>query len=686
MKPIYATAFLLAAYAVRGSFAAQPILKDLDALPVGRTVAVQTNEAVNVSVYPAPASRYDKPNYKMPENLGRGVIAVRCGDEEAFVTWRYLESDPRDVVFRVNGCDETQLCWAKVNYDPSRANTYVVTARDDVGGELVGGAFILPAQAGLGYIEIPLNGIEPTTTRTNGVLNAEFQGLPITYAPGDCSVGDLDGDGEHDIVIKWNPSRHQDNTGEGDTGFTYYEGVKLDGTSLWRVCMGPNIRSGEHYSPFVVWDFDGDGKSELVVKTADGTVDGKGNIIGHPVLPTPYDCATQGNQYDSRDKWGTILSGNEYLTVFSGEDGRELETVQYVPVRGDHTNKDSQGYWGDTYGNRSERYLACVAYLDGKRPSVVMCRGYYARTALTAWNWDGTHLSRVWAFDTTNTTASAYQHGTNKDFAGQGFHTVRAGDVDFDGKDEIIYGSMVVDHDGTGLHSTGGGHGDALHLIQSDSARRGLQAFSCLESGNHGLMLYEPGTGVTNWWHHAGSDTPRAMTMDADPYIRGYEFWGGNAMGVFDRFGEAYTPARVNGSYVHSMCMAVWWGGDFVRYSLSGNTVNRWDPELRKEVNEVTFTGTHSINSTKSTQCFQGDMYGDWREEVLLPTTDDAALRLYVSTNSTPYKFHTFLQDPIYRMSEATEQNGYNQPTGPGFYFGPDLHGHRMWFRGQYLE
>ena len=245
---------------------------------------------------------------------------------------------------------------------------------------------------------------------------------------------------------------------------------------------------------------------------------------------------------------------------------------------------------------------------------------------------------------------------------------------------------MVVDHDGTGLHSIGSGHGDALHLIQTDSARRGLQVFGCLEHGNHGLILYDPATGETNWWHYSGSDTPRAMTMDADPTIRGYEFWGGNAMGIFDRFGQSYTPVYVNGKYVHSSVMAVWWGGELVRYSLHGNMVSKWDPDLRKEVDEIVFTGAHSINSTKSTPCFQGDLYGDWREEVVLPTTDNTMLRLYVSTNSTPYKFHTFLQDPIYRMSECIQQDGYNQPTGPGFYFGPDLHGHRMWFRGQYLQ
>ena len=674
--------------------AAEPPLRDLDAdFADGAGYA---DEAWKVSVYPAKTTGYDPAGLKFPERLGRGVIAVRAGEAESFVTWRYLTDDPLDVTFNVYAgatlVTNTTLTNCRAPYGTpdesggrlAEATEYTVVALTN-GVEKDRGVWTVPASAPPGYVEIPLpEAPAATTTRTNGTLLAQWQNLAITYAPGDCSAGDLDGDGELELVVKWNPSRAQDNTGRGDTGATYYEGLKLDGTSLWRISTGPNIRSGEHYSPFLVWDFDGDGKAELVVKTSDGAVDARGKIIGHAVFDDPYDYPSQGNAYDYRDESGQILTGSEYLTVFSGETGEELQSVRYFPVRGSYVS-GAQDYWGDNWGNRSERYLAAVAYLDGTNACAVMCRGYYARTAMTAWRWNGRNLSPVWAFDTTNTVEEAYRSGSPGDYAGQGFHSLRVADVDFDGKDEIIYGSMTVDHDGKGLYSTKQGHGDAQHLVQMDSARRGLQLFTCLESSGYGLMLHDLHDGAVIWRKTAGSDTGRCMALAADTRYRGFQYWGANAMGVFDNAGKAIYAAYVNKSYVHSMSMAVWWGPDLARWSLPGTEVRYWDESVNREVASQKFEGVHTINSTKSTPCISGDLYGDWREEVVLPTDDNLALRLYISTNATPYKFHTFLQDVPYRLSIATEQNGYNQPPWPGFYFGPDLHGHDMTFRGQKL-
>lgn len=668
---------------------ATPPLRDLDGAFEGESG--YDDEAKVATVYPAKATNYDFGALKLPERLGLGVIAVRCGSGEVFLTWRYRMDDPRDISYRVyrDGAfvGTTSSCCMKVPYVASKSGgtKYRVVAFDGAGAEISAGEWTVPANAPLGYVSISLVPPPETTTRTNGNLGAQWQGLPVSYIPGDCSAGDLDGDGELEIVLKWDPPYRADNSHAGETGPTWYEAIKLDGRSLWRVYMGPNIRSGEHYSPFLVWDFDGDGKSELVVKTADGTVDGKGNVIGNMVTEDPFDYPTQGGEFDCRLSDGKIQYGNEYLTVFSGEDGRELKSVPYIPAQGSNGGYWAVDYWGDDYFNRSERYLAAVAYLDGTNACAVMCRGYYHRTALTAWRWDGQDLRMQWAFDTTNHFSEIYKTGDWFDYMGEGFHSLRTADIDFDGKDEIIYGSMTVDHDGKGLYSTHLGHGDAMHIVQTDSARRGLQVYVCLEHGDAGVALWEGQDGELLWHEKAWKDTARAMCADCDPDVRGFEYWGANSIGIFDGDGNWVYPGRDSLGYVHNLATMVWWGADFDRYG-TGTGTWRWDCDAKREVVADTFEDTILINGSKAVPCLTADIFGDWREEVLLPSTDNKTLKLYVSTNSTPYKLHTFLQDPPYRESVAHEQNGYNQPTEPGFYFGTDLHGHRMWFRGQYLE
>lgn len=588
-----------------------------------------------------------QPNYDFSklkrEHLGRGVIAIRENPSTVAVSWRYLSSDSMDESFDVYRNGE------KVNKHPIRNATFFQDIYKGTESVLytvkaiqskTESCYQLPSDAPAGYLNIPLNRPENGTTPA---------GQSYFYAPNDASIGDVDGDGEYEIILKWDPSNAHDNSHDGYTGEVYFDCYKLNGQHLWRINLGRNIRAGAHYTQFMVFDLDGDGKAEVVMKTADGTVDGKGKVIGDA-------------QADYRNEQGRILTGPEYLTVFNGLTGEAMQTIDYVPERGNLMD------WGDNRGNRSDRFLACVAYLDGIHPSVVMCRGYYTRTVLAAYDWNGKELKERWIFDS--------NHPGCEDYAGQGNHNLRVGDVDGDGCDEIIYGSCAIDHNGKGLYTTKMGHGDAIHLTHFDPSRKGLQVWDCHENKRDGSTYRDAATGEILFQIKDSTDVGRCMAADIDPTQPGVEMWSLASGGIRNIKGEV-VKARVRGL---SCNMAVWWDGDLLRELLDRNIVSKYN--WKKGVCEriAIFEGALSNNGTKATPCLQGDIVGDWREEVLLRTADNTALRLYVSTIPTDYRFHTFLEDPVYRISIATQNVAYNQPTQPGFYFGPDLQG--TLFRG----
>lgn len=575
-----------------------------------------------------------------PEKLGRGLIAVRKSEQTNFVSWRYLNTDPVNVAFNLyrNGekLNATPLTQATCHEDTALHHTDAhYTLRTVINGKELPhhqATYTLPANAPVGYLNIALDVPQGGTTP---------DGKPYTYAPNDASIGDVDGDGEYEIILKWDPTNAKDNAHDGYTGSVLFDCYRLDGTKLWRINLGRNIRAGAHYTQFMVFDLDQDGRAELVMKTADGTVDGKGNTIGNP-------------DEDHRSPNGRILTGNEYLTVFSGLTGEALYTTTYAPPRGNP--KD----WGDERANRSDRHLACVAYLDGKHPSVVMCRGYYTRTVLAAYDWDGHQLTPRWTFDT--------DHPRWTHYAGQGNHNLRVGDVDGDGCDEIVYGSCTIDHDGTGLYNTRMGHGDALHLTVFDPTREGMQVWDCHENKRDGSTFRDAATGEVIFQLPAPTDVGRCMAADIDPRHAGVEMWStasGGIRNVKGQVTDSLTRIPVN--------MACWWDGDLLRELLDQNKITKYNAAHRTLTTLLVAEGATSNNGSKSTPCLQGDITGDWREELLLRTADNKNLRLYISTHNTHYRFHTFAHDPVYRISMATQNVGYNQPTQTGFYFGADL-------------
>jgi len=498
------------------------------------------------------------------------------------------------------------------------------------------------------YLDIPIQKPEPYTAP---------DGNQYEYTANDASVADLDGDGEYEIILKWD-CNGKDNSHKGYTGIVYIDAYKLDGTMLWRINMGRNIRCGAHYTQFMVYDFDGDGYAEMVVKTADGTTDYHGNVVGD-------------KEKDYRNKDGFIIDGPEYLSLIDGRNGTILDTVDYDPPRGNVSD------WGDSWGNRVDRFLACVAYLDGERPSVVMCRGYYDRgrpTHLAAYDVREKKLIKRWKF-----TADKEQ---NIEYTNQGFHNLAVADVDGDGCDEIIYGACVIDHDGTGLYSTGLGHGDAMHVGKFTNHSKGFDYFGIHEDADcpYGIEAHEAATGKITFSIHTGCDTARGLTAKIDPRYEGNQMWAYFAGGLYNYAdGKKITdkmPEQIN--------FAVWWDGDLLRELLDhdwyGYETNVGIPKIYKwnwktEETEIILStdGVLSNNGTKGNPCIQAPILGDWREDVVFRSKDSTFLRLYTTTDYTKARIYTLMHDVVYRMGIAWQNTAYNQPPHTGFYIGPDM-------------
>jgi len=580
------------------------------------------------------------------EALDRGVVAVPT-DDGILVRWRLFATDPKDAGFHVyrDGDRVTDdPITESTNYldlDGDSGDAYAVSrVVDSDEGQRSGPVEAWDQQ----YKRIPVNNPGPVEH-----AGPDEDGM-VTYHPNDASVGDLTGDGSLDLVVKWSPENAKDNAHEGYTNQQILDAYQLDGTHLWRIELGRNVRAGAHYTQFLVYDFDGDGKAELAVRTADGTVDGEGTVIGDP-------------DADYRDDTGRIIEGPEYFTVFDGETGAALTTIDYEPARGDIAD------WGDDYGNRGDRFLACVAYLDGERPSIVNARGYYEQTMLAAYDFRDGELTERWVFDSTDGNAA---------YEGQGNHQLSVADVDGDGKDEIVYGACVVDHDGTGLYSTGWDHGDALHCGDFLPDRDGLEVYQVHEPENapYGASMREAGTGELIWGEYTGTDTGRGMVADIDPEHPGAEAWAPAGVGLRTAEGEhiGETPESYN--------FGIWWTGDRRRELLDhdwygdgvgvGN-IERWNPETGELERLKTFEGTRSNNWTKGTPCLSGDLLGDWREEVIWRETDGDALRLYATPHQTDVRMPTLLHDPQYRLALAWQNVAYNQPPHPSFFLGVDM-------------
>lgn len=567
------------------------------------------------------------------EYLNRGLVAVAMQDQ-VFLSWRIFATDTATVEFNLYRNDTL------VNQVPvSGVSNYI----DSSGSE-----------TGIYHLEIITNGLDkefslPVTVWKQNYLTVPLQ-TPAGYTPNDASVADLDGDGELEIILKMEGAT-RDNSQSGTTDPVYLHAYKMNGILMWSINLGINIRGGAHYTQFMVYDLDGDGRAELACKTAPGTKDGMGSFLSDGPAAGDDDGA------DFRNGSGYILDGPEYLSVFDGLTGIELSTVDYLPLRSDPYSLNT---WGDSYGNRADRFLACVAYFDTV-PSLVMCRGYYDRTTLTAWDFVDQQLVQRWAFDTETDQTMLRQ------FEGQGAHSISVGDVDMDGKDEIMYGAMAFDDDGTPLYNTRFGHGDATHMSDLIPDRPGKEFYMPHESAgythdgitNPGLSVRDAATGEIIWSIPSDGDIGRGLTADITANHPGNEFWAASGLGVYNSSGT-----KISGS-IPSINFAVWWDGDLLREMLDGNVISKWGSG-----NILVANGCTSNNGTKSNPALSGDILGDWREEVIWRTTDNQALRIYTTTIHTQYGIYTLLQDPQYRQALAWQNVAYNQPPHPGFFLG----------------
>jgi rhamnogalacturonan endolyase len=618
------------------------------------------------------------------ENLGRGIIVVRSGETSAYVGWRLLGTDPDAVAFnlyraagagkpaRLNTSVLTKTTdFVDTTLDPAVVNTY--TVRAVVRGRELGPSapFVLPAGAPIRqFLTVPLQ--RPAGGEAPGPSGAP---AAYTYNANDASAADLDGDGEYEVVLKWDPSNARDTASRGVSGHVILDAYRLNGTRLWRIDLGRNIRAGAHYTQFIVYDLDGDGRAEVACKTADGTIDGRGKVLGDATkdyrsLVVPTDGLRVASAADAR--FGKVLAGPEYFTIFDGLTGGVLATTTYIPGR------EPQDGWGgiggnggsDNDGNRVDRFLAGVAYLDGRLPSVLMARGYYGRSVIAAWDWRGGALTSRWVFDS-GSAPPPYPNPAASPYSGQGNHSLAIADVDGDGKDEIVYGSMVVDDNGKGLFSTGLRHGDALHVGDLDPARPGLEVFGIHENedataalGTPGLALYDARTGAIVWGLLPGGDVGRGLAADIDPRHPGAEFWTSAPAGLLDAHGRRISDAP------RSVNFAVWWDADPLREILDANWIAKWDPASASLVRLLTADGAVANNGTKATPALSADLLGDWREEVIWRSADNTALRIYTTTIPAVNRLFTLMHDPEYRLAVAWQNVGYNQPPHPGFFLG----------------
>jgi rhamnogalacturonan endolyase len=575
------------------------------------------------------------------EKLNRGLLAVRTSSSQVYISWRLFGTDPSTIAFvlyRGNTKITPTPITDRTNFVDATSTNDIYTIKavfDGVEQAYSESASVWAQQ----YLTIPLQTPAAGTTP---------DGASYTYSANDCSVGDLDGDGEYEIVLKWDPSNSHDNAHPGYTGNVYLDAYKLNGTRLWRIDLGRNIRAGAHYTQFMVYDLDGDEEAEVACKTADGTKDGTDVVIGNPNV-------------DYRNSNGYIRTGPEFLTIFNGRSGKAMATTDFVPARGTVTS------WGDNYGNRVDRFIAAVAYVDGKKPSLIMGRGYYTRLVRVAWDWRNGKLTRRWTFDSSSSTAG------NSKYAGQGNHQMSVGDVDGDGKDEICNGASTIDDNGMGLYANGKGHGDALHMTDIDPDRPGQEVWQCYEDvksyGTTGLGLHDAKTGQTIWGIPATGDVGRAMAADIDPRHKGLEVWGATG-GLYNCKGIEIATNRP------SMNFGIWWDHDLSRELLDGTVLDKWDYTRNSTNRLMTFYKYGSVtdnNGSKKNPGLVADLIGDWREEVIFRSSDNKNLLLFTTVIPTSTRIYTLMHDPQYRVAVAWQNSAYNQPPHPGFYLGTGM-------------
>ena len=637
------------------------------------------------------------------EKLDRGVVALpRSTGTGIFLSWRLLGTDdPATTTFDVVRNGETiKENLAKTNFEDgggTKTASYQIVTK--VNGEVVETSEAV-SPWGKTYLTLKLD--RPAKGEQGG-----------TYTPNDMSVGDVDGDGQYELFVKWDPSTSKDNSQSGVTDNVFIDCYKLDGTKLWRIDLGRNIRAGAHYTQFMVYDFDGDGRAEMMCKTAPGSLDGNGNYVNQAATDDDIKNASNTSLFRTSD--GRITGGQEWLTVFKGATGEAIHTIFYNPNRNMTYGGAADGKvnWGDVdgkndaaiYGNRGERFLAAVAYLDGpdQPASGIFSRGYYGHAFIWAVGFDGEHLYQKWLSQhkTSKTAYTLYTYDaegnrTSKAFTkcqptsgkgsgtmfGNGNHNMSIADLDGDGCDEIVWGSAALDHDGRLLYGTGFGHGDAIHLADHCPDRPGLEVFQIHEESPYGWDLHDAFTGEVLYSATGDKDNGRGIAAQLDSKVRGSFFSSAN-----DRSQRSAVTGEVVSTKSTSMNFRIYWDGDAQEELFDGGydkdtgkstpLITKWNGNGTTNLRtfDSSYGNPQSCNTTKATPSLQADLLGDWREELVMwDYNNPAQVHIYTTNITSALAIPTLMHDHTYRMGICWQNTAYNQPPHLGYYL-PDYVG-----------
>lgn len=628
------------------------------------------------------------------EKLDRGLIAIKT-DGGVYLSWRLFDSEDnifgsadKNVSFNVyrDGKKISEVA-TKTNYVDSTVGTNYSVAPVINGVE---GEKCNPVTAyNNSYFDIPL--LKPDDETIYDPSNNKL--ATYSFFPADCSTGDVDGDGEYEIIVKWT-SHERDVGTPAYSGTVHLAAYKLDGTKLWKndIELGKNVYSSAHTLQFLVYDFDGDGKSEVICQTSLDSKDGQGKYVSNAAQTDEEIKAItdkENSTADYRSSSGVITKGEEFLTVFNGETGAAMDTISLPTTRGSENGVD----YGDDFGNRSNRFVSDIAYLDGEKPYAIYLRGYYfgrngkQRTSIAGISWDGTALSPTYRFDTQK-GQEGYYDGAYQ-YVGNGNHNCTVADVDNDGKDEFITGALCMevndDNEFRPKWCTYLQHGDALHIGNYDPTHTGFEFFTVHEdsgtnslSGNDitldfGMSVIDAETGNIMFHEGASDDTGRGVmaNVGAGGY---YQIWSAKNSARQSNGGTDFTTATsLTGRNTPSMNFRIFWDGDLYDNLLNGANITDWNGRNMSNIFSAGNYDCVSINGTKANPSLQADLFGDWREEVVYPTSDGTALRVFSTTDTTDYKIKTLMQDPVYRSGVAAEQTAYNQPPHVGFYMGKEV-------------